>query len=334
MNSLPAVALDAPTTELSTCAAPEKITNQSPQRERTINLTSLALDAIMPELSSGAAPEKKTSRLPLSLRMIKYLTGASAIAAVATIIYGLATNILAFMVIGGIFAAATLSSFYLIRRSAQLKGIEDNTMELNELNASLTAKDAQIEQLIGQLQELNKKLREQENKVSQVLQNDQERQQQSNERLHESVDTLAKLQAGAQIAQDQAANELAEQIAAMQKQSEKDQQLIIKLNATVKEAREQINSLEKALADLQKQIAESPKQKKEKAEFGAGISQQIKTITETLKTTTDTVSSDRARAVELDKQIALQTDRVDKTSKTIENIDALLNAIYERLPKS
>jgi chromosome segregation ATPase len=292
-------------------------------------LSSATLDLMAP----GAVKTPETPHaLPLSVRLIQYLTDAGALAATATLIYGIAMNLFPFIALGAIFLAMTACSFYLIHQIANLKTIEEDTTALAKINASMAAKEAKILQLTAEIDDIGKKFTLLQQDYTRLMQQDDAVQKKFNAELQHATDDLEKTQAEAKTAMESLSKTLTDQILALQKQTERDQKTISDLNQTIGKANQQIVNLQAALSELQKQIAAYQFQNSEYSRLNTQLQQQIKTLTESARSPTIDVSAINAHAEQLERLIQEQNRQSEKVSKTTAKVSSMLDALDRKLP--
>jgi len=302
---------------------------QKQSRHMTTLPTAIIAGLITPH---STTTESKNQTMPLTLRATKYLSSAGALTATAAIIYGIALNLIPFIVMGAIFLTTSLTSFYLIHQLTDLKTIEEETAELKTLTANLSEKDAQIERLTSQIRAIADQFAVQNKKYVQLSDAENNAQKSFNQQLQKSAELLAKTQIDAQKEMELLKKSLTDQIHEYQKLSEKDQKTITELNLIAAKAKEQNLSLSSSLIDLQKQTSAYQKQIENYARLNTQLQEQIKTISKAMQSPDIDISAINAHATKMQDAIAKQKAVAEKTAKTAVQINAMLDALNRNLP--
>ena len=294
-------------------------------------MSALAVSAIKGLVET---PPEAASVMPISLQAIKYLSAASAMTAIAVIIYGIAAHIIPFIAIGTLFMAGSFSSFYLIHQMVDLKTIEEESAEINKLNENLSAKDAQIEKMTLQMRAISEKFAAQNKEYLRLSEADNAAQKLLNQQLQRSAELLAKTQADRQKKMELFRASANEQLQQFQKQSEIDQKTIADLNQSIAKVKEQNGLLQALITDLQKQSTSYQQQTQTYANLNTQLEQKLKTISQAVQSPGIDISAINTHAEALENAIAKQKLAVEKAARTAEQINSTLKAINQRLPAS
>jgi len=290
-------------------------------------MTSLAISSVKTMISPQMEPART---MPICLRVAKYLSVAAAMSAVATTIYGIVVNLIPFIALGSIFLLTSFTNFYLIHQISNLKTIEEDSIEIKALNKSLGEKNDQIKELTGQIRAVSDQLTAQTKEYAKLSAADAAAQKASNEQLQRSAELLAKTERDTQKKFDQLRSSTDDQIRALQKQSEADQKTIADLNQTAAKINDQNAALQTTLGSLQKQVNSYQEQIQTYSRLNTQLEEQLKTIFQAAKT--PDMSSINAQSAAIDEALAKNKAAAGKTAKTVEQINAMLDALNKKNP--
>ena len=269
---------------------------------------------------------------PICLRVAKYVSVAGAVAAVATIIYGIVTSIIPFIVLGAIFLATSVSSFYSIHQVSALKTIEEDSEKIKTLTEDLSAKNGQIEQLTSQIRTVSEKFAVQNKEYVRLTNADNAAQKLLNQQMQRSSELLAKTQAEAQKKMEQFRTSMTDQIQQLQKQSQIDQQTIADLNLTVAKAKDQNSSLQTSLTGLQKQTAAYQQQVQTYASLNDQLGQKLQKMSQAVRSPEIDIAAINAHAATMQDALAKQKVAAEKAARTAAQINSTLDALNQKLP--
>jgi chromosome segregation ATPase len=284
------------------------------------------LPALMPSNS-----QPRTGVMPLSLRVSQCISGASALGAVAALVYGIVANAMVYIAMGAVFLAASLVNFYLIYKTVHLTTIEEQTKKIEAINASLQAKDAQIQQLTNQTRTLADKLAALNKDYSRIMKSENEAQKALGGQIQQSADKLAKAEADAKKQLELTAQSMAREIEAFKRQSANDQKVIAQLNQSIDQLKAQNSTLQSSIADLRKQIDTYQQQISRYSQLNSELENRVKALQKAVQSPGCDLSMIQAHTVNLEDAIAKQKAVAEKTAKTTAEINAMLDAINRRL---